>query len=382
MPSDGRAASVPAQIPRRLPRHLASPVRRHQFCDMDNSGCPRLRLHRGLQVATTRLILALAAGLPIVGGCGPASDIRELSLAHFLPADHALNEAMFTPLARKLAELSGGRLTVRQFPSGVLNSSAPAQYSMLLSGVADIALAVPAYTADLFPITDLIAYPGVCKTAMECTEALRRARSVLEPEYEARVLAIWANDAPVLLTRDRPVRALEDMRGLKVRVSTRSAIPFVEALGASAVMQPGTVVHQSLTTGVIDGVAISLSGIVAFQLHEPASYLTTWLPASGLPFVLLMNQEVYDALSREQRGWIDEVADASLSLAGAAAWARASAEGLQMAEQAGIEIIDLPESERRRFEERIASVREAGLTRQVGDLTVAQVIRLFSGAQR
>ncbi len=332
-------------------------------------------------MATTRLILALAAGLAIAGGCRPGSDTRELSLAHFLPADHALNEGVFTPLAQELSDLSDGKLTVRQFPAGVLNSSPPAQYSILLNGVADIALAIPAYTADLFPKTDLIAYPGVCKTAMECTEALRGARSVLESEYEAKVLGLWSNDAPVLLTRDTPVRRLEDMRGLKIRVSTRSAIPFIEALGASAVMQPATEVHQSLTTGVIDGIALSPSGIVAFQLHEPASYLTTWLPASGLPFVLLMNQGVYDALSPEEQAWIDEAADASLSLAGAAAYARAGAEGLQMAEDAGVETIDLPENEKRRFERAIASVREAGLGHQVGDMTVAEVLRLFGGAR-
>ena len=326
-----------------------------------------------------RLIPALAVGLAAASGCRPASDTRELSLAHFLPADHALNEAMFTPLAQRISELSGGRLTVRQYPAGVLNSSPPAQYSILLGGVADIAVAIPAYTADLFPKTDLIAYPGVCKTATECTEALRRALPVLEAEYEAKVLGLWANDAPVLVTRDTPVRRLEDMQGLKIRVSTRSAIPFIEALGASAVMQPGTVVHQSLSTGVIDGVALSPSGIVTFQLHEPASYMTTWLPASGLPFVLLMNQGVYDALSPEERDWIDEVADASLSTAGGLAYGRLGAEGLRLAEAAGVEIIDLPESEKRRFERAIASVREAGIARRVGDMTVGEVIHLFSG---
>ncbi|MCY3612115.1 MAG: TRAP transporter substrate-binding protein [Gemmatimonadetes bacterium] len=324
-----------------------------------------------------RPTLALAAATALTAGCTPASETRELSLAHFLPADHVLTEGMFTPLSEKLEGLSGGRLTVRQFPAGALNSSAPAQYSILLGGVADIALVIPAYTADVFPKTDLIAYPGVCKTAMECTEGLRRAWSVLEPEYEAKVLGLWANDAPLLLTRDKPVRTLEDMRGLKIRVSTRSAIPFIEALGASAVMQPGTVVHQSLSTGVIDGVAMSPSGIVAFQLHEPTGYLTTWLPLSGLPFVLLMNQGVYDALSPDEQGWIDEAADAAMSLAGAASYARAGAEGLQMARDAGVEFIDLPESEKRRFEEAIASVREAGLARQVDDMTAGEIIRLF-----
>ena len=142
-------------------------------------------------------------------------------------------------------------------------------------------------------------------------------------------------------------------------------------------MQPGTVVHQSLTTGVIDGVAISPSGISTFQLHEPANYLTDWLPASGLPFVLLMNRDVYASLAPEERGWIDDAADASLSAAGAEAWARAGAEALRMADAAGVEFIRLADGERRRFEQAVASVREAGLARPVGDMTAGEVIRLF-----
>ena len=331
-------------------------------------------------MADTGRVLVLAAAALIASGCAETSDTRQLSLAHFFPADHALNEAVFTPLSQRLAELSDGRLTVRQFPAGALSSSASAYYSMLLNGVADIALAIPAYTADRFPRTDLIAYPGVCRTSLECTEALGRARAILEREYEAKVLGIWANAAPVLLTRDTPVRRLEDLRGLKIRVSSRGYIPFIEALGASAVMQPGTEVHQSLSTGVIDGVAIAPSGIVAFQLHEPAAYLTSWLPGSGLPLVLLMNQAVYESLSPEERGWIDQAADASLSMAGAVAYARAGADGLRLAEEAGVEIIDLAQSEQRRFEGAIAGVREAGLARRVGDMTVGEVVRLFGAA--
>ena len=321
----------------------------------------------------------LAAGLSVVLGCGGATEGRELSLAHFLPADHVLNEAVFTPFSERLAELSGDRLTVRQYPSGILNSSLPAQYSMLLNGVADIALVVPAYTPDLFPKTDLIGYPGVCETALGCTESLKRAWPVLEPEFRARVLAIWSSTPPVLLTRETPVRTLEDIRGLKIRVSSRSDIPFIEALGASALMQPATELHQSLTTGVIDGVAIGPSGIVAFRLHEAAAYITTWLPISGLAFVLLMNQEAYEALSPEERAWIAEAADSALSVAGAMAFERVDAEALELAREAGVGIVELADSERRRFERAIASAREAGLARDVGGMTVSEVVRLLGG---
>ena len=331
-------------------------------------------------MTNTRQIVTLAAALLFACGCGEPSDTRELSLAHFLAGGHALTEGMFTPLSQELAELSGGRLAIRQYPAGALNSSAMAQYSILLNGVADIALIIPAYTADLFPKTDLITYTDVCKNAIECTTALQRARSVLDAEYEAKVLALWSGDAPVLLTRDTPVRTLEDMRGLKIRVMTRSAIPFIEALGANAIMQSATVIHQNLTTGVIDGAAIAPSGIVAYQLHEPAGFLTTWLPGSGIPFALLMNQGVYEALSPEERGWIDDAADnTSLSMAGANALSRASANGLRIAAEAGVQIIDLSESEKQRFEEAVAPVHEAGLGRQVGDMIAAEVIHLFSG---
>ena len=320
-----------------------------------------------------------AAGLPIVLvlGCGGTPEGRELSLAHFLPADHALDDAVFTPFSEKLAALSSNRLTIRQYPSGILNSSLPAQYSMLINGVADIALVVPAYTPDLFPRTDLIGYPGVCETALECTEALHRAWPVLEQEYGARVLAIWSATPPVLLTRDTPVRTIEDIRGLKIRVSSRSDIPFIEALGASALMQPATELNQSLTTGVIDGTAIGPSGIVAFQLHEPAAHLTTWLPISGLAFVLIMNQDTYESLSPEEQGWIDEAADSALSVAGAMAFDRVDSEALELARAAGVEIIELSEGEKSRFEQAVAPVREAGLARRVGDLTVLEVTRLF-----
>ena len=210
-------------------------------------------------------ILTLAALAAAAGCVRPASDTRDLVLAYFMGPAYPMNAALLTPFSERVAELSGGKLTVSHFPVPKTN-----------------------VVSFLFPKTNVVSFPGVCLTAVECTEALERARPVLEREYQAKVLAIWASDAPVLLTRDRPVRALEDMRGLKIRVSSRGDIAFIEALGANAVMQPGTVLQQNLANGVLDGIAIALSGISALRLHEPANFLTTWLPLSGAPFVLLM----------------------------------------------------------------------------------------------
>ena len=288
-----------------------------------------------------------------------------------------MNAALLTPFSESVAEFSGGRLTVSHFPGGALNSSPARQYAILLDGVADIAFALPGYTADLFPKTNVISFPGVCRTAVECTEALQRARPVLEREYQAKVLAIWATDAPVLLTRDRPVRVLEDMRGLKIRVSSRGDIAFIEALGASAVMQPATVLQQNLANGVLDGIAIAPSGISGLRLHEPANFLTTWLPLSGTPFALLMNRDVYASLSDREKGWLDAAAGPALSMRGAIGYAQESLRSLEASEEAGIEIIHLAEQQQLRFEQAIASAVEARLSRSAGDMTVREVVDLF-----
>ena len=325
----------------------------------------------------------VAAVLLAFGGAAAAPDAgaaKELSLAYFMGPKHPMNRAVFVPFAEKLERISAGRLTVRQFPGGALNSSPPRQYSILLDGVADVVFALPGYTGDLFPKTNVLSYPGVCETAASCTDALQRARPVLEKEFRAKVLALWSNVPPALLTRDKPVRTLEDMKGLKIRVTSRIDVPFIEALGARAVMQPVTVVHQNLANGVIDGIAIGASGIGAFKLQEPASYLTTWLPISGAPFVLLMNQGVYDSLSAQEKGWVDAAADAALSAGGGAGYARAAARGLRISEEAGVEIIELPDAEKRRFARAVAPVYEAAIAQSAGgDMTVGEVIGLLKG---
>ncbi len=101
---------------------------------------------------------------------------KELSLAYFMGPKHPMNKGVMTPFGEKLKELSGGKLTVKQFPGGALNSVPPKQYAILLDGVADIIFTLPGYTADVFPKTNVVGLPGVCDTALSCTEALQRAQ--------------------------------------------------------------------------------------------------------------------------------------------------------------------------------------------------------------
>ncbi len=100
-----------------------------------------------LKTITKISTIFLAASFFFVG---PVVAERTLTLSYFMGPKHPMNKAVFTPFAKKLAEVSGGKLKVKQFPGGVLNSSPPKQYATLLEGVADVAFALPGYTAQLF----------------------------------------------------------------------------------------------------------------------------------------------------------------------------------------------------------------------------------------
>lgn len=324
----------------------------------------------------SKLFLGLAAAIMLL--VSPAVS-GELSLAYFMGPKHPMNKAVFTPFAEKLAEVSGGKLTVKQFPGGALNSVPPKQYSILLDGVADIVFTLPGYTGDVFPMTNVVNLPGLCSDSLSCTKALQNAKDLLESEYNARVLSIWANSPPVLLTKDKPIRTLEDLKGLKVRVTSKGQVPFVRALGASPIGQPVTVINQNLANGVIDAISIDPSGIGSFKLHEVAKYLTTWFPGSGSAFVLLLNKDVYDAMSDEEKGWIDAAADRSLAESGANGFKASTERGLKLAKEAGLEFIDIGDEERARWQEIIDTAMKEVLAQPAGSSTVADVLAKMKG---
>lgn len=321
----------------------------------------------------------VAAAICLLTSVSYSAHAAELSLAYFMGPKHPMNKGIFTPFGEKLNELSGGSLSVKQFAGGALNKVPPKQYSILLNGVSDIAFTLPGYTADVFPKTAVLSLPGVCNSAVSCTESLQRARAELEPEYNAKVLALWANAPAVLVTKNKAVRTLEDLKGMKVRVTSKADAAFVEALGASAVAQPVSVINQNLANGVIDAIMIDPSAIRSFKLHEVAKHVTTWFPGSGSPFALLMNKDVYNDLSTEEKAWVDEASNAELSMNAGKTYEAAGEGGMKLAAESGLEMIDLPELEIARIQALVDEAMSALVTKDAGDRSIGDMVKIMRG---
>ncbi len=322
----------------------------------------------------------LLAGALALSALSTAAEARDLTLAYFMGPKHPMNGAVFTPFAEKLAEVSGGELTVSMFPGGALNSSPPKQYSILLDGVADIVFHLPGYTQPLFPITTSVTTPGMCFNAIECTEAMWRAYEPISKEFDAKILALWANEMPILFSKDEPIHTMEDMQGKIVRVTSAQDIPFVEALGASAVSQPVSVINQNLTNGVIDVISIGSSGALSFQLYEPANYITTNVTGAGSAFVMLLSNDVWNSLSDQEKDWVEEASGKWLSMQGAETYNKIGARGIEVSKEYGVEVYELPDEERARWEAAIQPALDEWLASEIGQgMTGQQVMDLMQG---
>ena len=327
--------------------------------------------------ALTKYTLAAAV---IMGAMVGGTMAKELSLSYFMGPKHPMNKFVFTPFAKKLAEVSGGKFTIKQFAGGALNSAPPKQYSILVKGVADVAFALPGYTAQLFPITNVITVPGMATSALDGTKKLLNAKKLIEKEYKAKLLAVWANQPPVLLTKKKPVRSLADMKGLKVRVTSKQNVPFIEALGASAVSQPVTVINQNLQNGTIDAILIGASAIRSFKLYEPAKYLTVGIPGSGSAFVLLMNNKVYDAMSAQEKKWVDAASGQWLSESGGVGFDKAAAGGMKISKEKGVEKIQLSKVEQDKFIAAMAPAMAKFRAKKIsGNLTGGDILKAMKG---
>ena len=300
-------------------------------------------------VAAVLLALGWAAVAPDAGAA------KELSLAYFMGPKHPMNRAVFAPFAEKLERISAGGLTVRQFPGGALNSSPPRQYSILLDGVADVVFALPGYTGDLFPKTNVLSYPGVCETAASCTDALQRARPVLEKEFRAKVLALWSNVPPALLTRDKPVRdprgheGIEDPGDFEDRRSVHRS-PRREgshAAGHGGSPESGQRRHRRHRHRRFGdrGVQAARAGELP---HHLASHLRGAVRAAHEPGRLRFAFGEGEGLGRRRRG------RRAPPQAEAPATRGRPPAGCGSRKKQGVEIIELPDAEKRRFARAVA----------------------------
>ncbi|WP_305989296.1 TRAP transporter substrate-binding protein [Roseibium sp. MMSF_3544] len=294
--------------------------------------------------------LALGAAAIAMSLAAYSAKAEELKLAHFASTKYPLHVELMTPLSEQIAEKSGGDLTIRIYPGGELGAGPAKQYDRAVDGVADITLALPGYTASQFKKTLLVELPGVVPAGKDVTATFWDNIDEVSKEFRrTKLLALWSNPPGVLMTANKPIRSLEDVKGLKIRVPSKNVGRVAAAWGATPVSMPITEVYNSLATGVIDGVLVDASVLNSFKLKEVANHVTTGMNSTNSPMMLVMNRDSWKDLGEEKQAVLEGLAGATLSEAGRKTQAAGAERALKAFSDMGKEIIELSPEEAAKF---------------------------------
>ncbi|MGH8703114.1 MAG: TRAP transporter substrate-binding protein [Burkholderiales bacterium] len=298
-----------------------------------------------------RGLIALVLGAAALAGGATPSRAQELRLSTFVPPVHVIYREILVPWAQEVAKATNGEVTVTLYPSLQLGGKPPELFRQAVDGVVDIVFTLPGYTSPAFPRTQMIELPGLKPDGLAATNMMWDLLDpYLLPEYEGtKVIALWGAEDAGLMTRSKPIRSLDDLKGMRMRAPSAAQAKQLEVMGAVPIAMPITELYPGLERGVIDGAMVPFSVILDFRLGEVAKTYTIPGPLFGRSsFLIAMNKKKYDSLSPKARAAIDRLSGRDLSLEATKVYLQRTAQGVASV-RGKAEVIELSAEEQKRI---------------------------------
>lgn len=176
------------------------------------------------------------------------------------------------------------------------------------------------------------------------------------PKTGIRLLDWVVMSGPIgIFTVKKPVRALEDFKGLRLRFLAPPQKVLYEALGAKGVGIPWPEVYTSLQTGMIDGYAHAPQVALMFRHNEVFKYFTR-LDLGYVTMPMTVSEAYYQKLSPEQKKVLSQAVAAGRQANDA--WIKANVPGnLKRLQESGVEIITPSPGEAAKIKAKIMTAR-------------------------
>jgi len=300
--------------------------------------------------------LAAAAALALFGSVAQAQD-KTFKLALQNPKGHPL-EIGASKFAELVAAKSGGKLKVNIFPGGTLGGDAP-NVSAAQGGTLELVLLNSGILASQVKDFEVYDFPFMFANAKE-------ADAVVDGPFGQKLHAKLADKGLIglayfelgfrdLTNSKRPVNAVDDIAGLKLRVIPNAInIDWVKALGANPTPLAFPELYSALEQKAVDGQENPLSVILANKFFEVQKHLAITHHQYN-PQSLIFSKKVWDGLSADEKKVLQDAA------VEAAAYQRQvnrdkAAGDLEALKKAGMQVTELSVAEQAKLREKLKPV--------------------------
>jgi TRAP-type transport system periplasmic protein len=199
--------------------------------------------------------------------CPAGTNALKLDFLSALPSYDTLS-LMLQEWCRDLERRSGGSVKATLFPDGLL-TPATQTFDSVITGIADIGFGPMGVTPGRFPLTEVMEQPLGIRSASMMTRLSNDFFRAFRPKEYQRVKVLFLLSAnPGLLHTKKPVRKLEDLKGMKVRCLGGNAAKVLKSLGAVPIVIPTGDTYDALRKGIVDGVVAAWDSLETLKWGE------------------------------------------------------------------------------------------------------------------
>ncbi len=228
---------------------------------------------RSKRMWKTLLIVSLA----ILCGSSLAMAKTELSMTTAYMNTHPTVINAWEPWFKEINKMTNGEVSITFFNPNTLTPMSN-NYDSTIAGTVGLGSNGCSLNAGKFPLSDVIGLPGIVPSA-ECGSLvfwdLYRKYPELQSEYkDVKLLWLWTSATYQIHTTKKPVKTIDDLKGMKIICWDRVSVDIMRALGANTLLLQHTDSYLALERGMADGVFCPLAPIISFKISDAAKYTT------------------------------------------------------------------------------------------------------------
>lgn len=276
------------------------------------------------------------------------ADVIKLKGANYLPVTHPMS-VLSGWFCDEVKKRTNGRVEITYYPGGTLLNPVK-MYDGVITGITDMGFSHIQYTRGRFPVMEVFDLPLGFPSGWAATQVATDFFNKYKPSEwdDVHVLYVTTSGPIILQTISKPVKTLEDLKGLKIRAVGQMS-DIIKALGGLPIPLQMPDVYDALRRGVIDGVTVDLSTLKYWKFAEVTKYVTAdWQLGTGITFYWVINKSKWNALSPDIQKIFTEVASEAREKQ-AALWDQMDIEGRDLFTSQGGQMINLSDAEAARW---------------------------------
>src|SRR6266566_2729129 len=295
------------------------------------------------------LQLVITASLVgLIGRSAKAADQKlVLKASDVHPEGYPTVEAILA-MGKKLEAATGGRLSVQMFAAmqlgGEKEAIEQAQVGALqLARVSVGALGPVVDDLNVFNLPFLFRDTAHMEKVIDGPIGQELLDKVTNNPQTRLIGLAWMDaGARSLYDTKKPIKNIDDLKGLKVRVMGNPMfVDMMNALGGNGVVMGYDQVFSALQTGVVDGAENNPPSFVFDNHYQVAKYYTL-TEHLIVPEILVFSKKTWDALSKDEQELLKKFGREAQAEE-RVLWQKYEQQALEKAKAAGIQIIEVPD---------------------------------------